>query len=397
MRTIDADARIHQLKETIERHLNIGFNVATQMCSGKVQVQTAGMPVRLLAAAVEAVSLPFTSLVSKAIRAGAEQRSKRQYQHLDLLLGTLDPRRQGMLSEKIARRTVVLLRQAESSASQSACQPALTLRAAVSDAAKTGKQIVSSTIKDVSAAVRDLLDGRERTATQAHGEELALAALSHVLEGKLTVEPVSSAHGASYREEQYDEIALELARASLPAHLLARLTPAAASDASPRDQASPTKASPGLARPPGIAVHADPSASPAQVDLAALVAQMAQQAAEMEQMKKQLAESEHRRSAMEKKLVTLETAVNPEDDAPGDSSGGGPLQQLLARRSTAASSRTGTASARATVAVERRVEGVAEDHQTLAAEFLRERERNDLLQKEVEELKDQLKGRDKKK
>ena len=57
--------------------------------------------------------------------------------------------------------------------------------------------------------------GRERTTTEARGEELALAALTHVLEGRLGVEPVTSVHGAFYAEEQYDIIALELGHAAL--------------------------------------------------------------------------------------------------------------------------------------------------------------------------------------
>ncbi len=91
---ITAAPRMRQLYETAQRHLNIGLSVAAHLCGGKVQVETASLPVRALAKGLDALPLPFASLVSKAVLAAAELRGKQQYQRLDMLLGSLSAQRQ---------------------------------------------------------------------------------------------------------------------------------------------------------------------------------------------------------------------------------------------------------------------------------------------------------------
>ena len=375
-----------QLYTSMQRHLNIGFNIAVQLCGGKVQVETASIPARVLAATVDLLPIPCSSLVSKAVLAVSELRSKRQYQHLDMLLGALDPRKQGMLSEKIARCTVISLVNGDGSPST---DPLLSANSS------NKKNFLRERASETAASLRDLLCGRERTTVEARGEKLALAALSHVLDGKLAVEPLYSSHGSFYSDEQYDEVASELARAALGYDV-----PVSASATSEADHstAMQNRESETLVEARGNFGEVSLNGKPT-IELAGVMQVMARYAEEIERLKVQAGEVEQlkRETALMKErhaaeidalrrqaAATDKTAKRAFDALDLDNSsanvndaGDGLHQQQMAQRVNTASAgarRAGAVSERV-LHVEVQQGMLSDDVETLRQELLLHRER----------------------
>ena len=244
------------------------------------------------------------------------------------------------------------------------------------------------------AALRDALVQRQRTATQAHGEALALAALSHVLEGKLRIGPaVSNVHGALYEDSQIDAIALELAQAALkataPTQPLAPATAAAA--AAPKPVTVTVQPAPGTPLSAAPSSPAAAAASPKTPDVADLMAKLERMEREREQERKAQAERDLR---IQRQLAALQRRnANDDGDADGAVGAGDQQQMLQTRQAAAAASASANAGRQAAQQhqLADRVEGVASamaegyaQHQTEIEELKANQRR---LERELEDAK----------
>ena len=220
--------------------------------------------------------------------------------------------------------------------------------------------------------------GRERTTTEARGEELALAALTHVLEGRLGVEPVTSVHGAFYAEEQYDIIALELGHAALGL---------AASPAATREDAQ--KNSPELidSRRVGndatsLAEHLRQQAEEMEKNRI----EMEKQRAEIDALRRQAAAAAEAAAAAQKSVSRVAQAIDLQDKANDERSSGGVQHQQL--QVQAANSQSG-GSAQADVRVkhvEIQQNALSEDVSVLRQQALLAREEHAKLETAMQSM-----------